>query len=658
MFARNKHVAMVLVALLVLGLLGSALPAAAFEEAVLTGAQPAGGQSGTSIEASKTATGYWERTYEWEIDKTVEPEEWDLFCGDTATSTYTVAVTKTEAGDVYCVEGQICVKNKGDRPTEGLAIEDVVLMKTGSGQFEDYVKAPVDVSAKPVLAPGESYCYPYRVDLTPVQGAKYKNEARVTITNHSGRLPGGQHCPGPDPCPFGPNPDAGFDLPSTPNREINATIHVTDTNGGEWAFSDSGSVSYDRTFSCGEAECSGGTYANTATITETGASATASVTVRCHELDVQKDAQPSLTRTHSWDIAKKGSVSELTLAAGEWYAVDYAVTVAHTGYQDSDWAVNGTVTVANNAPIPATITNVADAIEGLGPVDVDCGPDPAPYVLAANGGCLVCTYSSSLPDGATRLNTATATLQNYAYHYEDDPVALGTTGFDGTATIDMANADVTHVDECVDVWDDKSDPEHPVYLGEVCYPEASKSWRYSRDLGGYEECGRHQVTNRAWYEGSDTGAAGHDTWTVSIDVPCVGCTLTQGYWKTHSAYGPAAHPDTTWLELAEGPDTPFFLSGQSWYQVLWTPPAGGNAYYILAHQYIAARLNMLNGASSTPAVDAALAGAEILFGAYTPSEAAALKGKYAKEIRNSFLGYAGILGSYNEGLIGPGHCDE
>ena len=25
-----------------------------------------------------------------------------------------------------------------------------------------------------------------------------------------------------------------------------------------------------------------------------------------------------------------------------------------------------------------------------------------------------------------------------------------------------------------------------------------------------------------------------------------GCTLTQGYWKTHSIYGPAAHPDDTW----------------------------------------------------------------------------------------------------------------
>ena len=27
-------------------------------------------------------------------------------------------------------------------------------------------------------------------------------------------------------------------------------------------------------------------------------------------------------------------------------------------------------------------------------------------------------------------------------------------------------------------------------------------------------------------------------------------------------------------------------------------------------------------------------------------------------VRKQFIALAGILGSYNEGLIGPGHCDE
>jgi hypothetical protein len=53
-----------------------------------------------------------------------------------------------------------------------------------------------------------------------------------------------------------------------------------------------------------------------------------------------------------------------------------------------------------------------------------------------------------------------------------------------------------------------------------------------------------------------------------------------------------------------------------------------------------------------------MAGAEALFGEYDAGEIAVLKGRYAKEVRGCFITYAGILGSYNEGLIGPGHCDE
>ena len=73
----------------------------------------------------------------------------------------------------------------------------------------------------------------------------------------------------------------------------------------------------------------------------------------------------------------------------------------------------------------------------------------------------------------------------------------------------------------------------------------------------------------------------------------------------------------------------FFLSGQSYYEVLWTPPAG-NVYYNLAHQYIAADLNRLNGANFS-AAQAAFDAATTLFGENTPADAATLKGKDKKE---------------------------
>jgi hypothetical protein len=149
---------------------------------------------------------------------------------------------------------------------------------------------------------------------------------------------------------------------------------------------------------------------------------------------------------------------------------------------------------------------------------------------------------------------------------------------------------------------------------------------------------------------------------VKVKVPCDytgGCTLTPGYWKTHSKYGPAPY-DATWAQVGE--DTPFFLSGQSYYEVLWTEPKGGNAYYILAHAYIAAELNKLNGAGWPPDVGDAFFGATELFATYTPDQEADMKGPDGAAVRAQFLGYAMILDNYNNGLLwpdnGPPHCTE
>jgi len=133
-----------------------------------------------------------------------------------------------------------------------------------------------------------------------------------------------------------------------------------------------------------------------------------------------------------------------------------------------------------------------------------------------------------------------------------------------------------------------------------------------------------------------------------------GCTLTQGYWKTHAEQGPAGFDDT-WESL--GPDGEyeiFFLSGASYYDAISAAPKG-NAYYILSQQYVAAVLNSLNGAS-TDAVSDALDEATSLFETYTPADIAGLKGNNAT--RKAFIELSETLDDYNKGVIGPGHCDE
>ena len=186
----------------------------------------------------------------------------------------------------------------------------------------------------------------------------------------------------------------------------------------------------------------------------------------------------------------------------------------------------------------------------------------------------------------------------------------------------------------------------------------TKTFTYSRDITA-QDCDSFDVVNTVdVLHESPAPVFATDTHTLHVNVHCeTGCTLTQGYWKTHSKYGPAAKPDATWSLLpgGAGPDTVFFLSGASWYQVFWTAPAG-NAYYNLAHQYMAARLNVLDGASAPSSVTDAITAATALFNAYTPAQIGAMDSKNA--VRKQFIALAGTLGSYNEGLIGPGHCDE
>jgi len=128
-----------------------------------------------------------------------------------------------------------------------------------------------------------------------------------------------------------------------------------------------------------------------------------------------------------------------------------------------------------------------------------------------------------------------------------------------------------------------------------------------------------------------------------------GCTLTPGYWKTHSKYGPAPYDDC-WATIGE--DRPFYSSGKTVYEAINTPPKGGNAYYILSFQYIAAVLNYNCGASVPDDLWEELIFADTFFSTHTPSS------PLTKEERAAVIEAAAILANYNSGIIGPGHCDD
>lgn len=599
---------------------------------------PLGGQAGTTLTATVTCEPHYTLEYPWTISKSVTPTTWDLFKGDEGTSEYTVTVTKGEGTYKAWFTGKVCVTNGGAVATEGLEI--VVQLTDPSGK-NIYNSAPVDVSSNTVLDPIETGCYDYSIsipaaNITP--GATYKVTANVTITNHSGHL--GEK--------FGPSPSCTSVLDPAILVTVNDCIHVTDTFGGPW-----GPVCETTTFDpYSKTFTETGTYKNTATITETKQTADATVTVKVWELEVTKDATTTYDRNWSWTVDKYADKSSLTLATGEQIQVNYTVAFTRT-YNDGNFAVTGNITVHNPAPMAATINGLLDEISTGIAADVTCSVD-FPYSLASLGD-LKCTYSADLPNKDSRTNTATVTLQNYSYNKDKVGTVSGTTDFTGSYPVTF-NGPTNEYDECVTVDDDY---EGSTVTGTIC---ANQTFTYSPWIGPYEACGEYTVENTASFVTNDNGVTGSDSWTVDVSVPCAGgCTLTPGYWKTHSHHGPAPEDDAWFLlgdkdgdALSEGADETFFYpkNNQTYYQVLWTPPAGGNAYYILAHQYIAAKLNILNGASSTPPVDAALVWATNFFNAYTPTD------KLSKIVSQQAKSYSDLLDQYNNGLIGPGHCSE
>ena len=449
------------------------------------------------VDVEKTATTTFTRTFDWTIEKSVTPATWDLFTGDSGTSRYTVALTKGAGVDSdWAVSGTITIENTSDQDAVITGVTDEI---TGVGA----VSVACGVTFPYELPEGDTLVCSYSSALP--DGSNRTNTAEATLED------------GPV---FSDDADITFGSPTT---LVNDTVNVTDTFAGSLgAFSASGSTSYNRTFTCDADE---GTHGNTATITETGQSDSASVTVNCYEVTVSKDAATTFTRTYDWSIDKSADQTEITLAAGQSFDIHYTVTVDMTGFTDSDWAVAGSITVHNPAPIAATINGVSDVVSPAIAASVDCGVT-FPYSLAA-GGDLVCTYDADLPDATSRTNTATATRQNYDYDYQLNATADGTTDVSGNANVTFSSDPSEEVDECVDVTD-----TYAGALGTVCVGDTlPATFNYTRTVSfSSAECGDHTVDNTATITTNDTATTADDDWSVLVHVLCpFGCT--PGFWQ-------------------------------------------------------------------------------------------------------------------------------
>jgi hypothetical protein len=332
--------------------------------------------------------------------------------------------------------------------------------------------------------------------------------------------------------------------------------------------------------------------------------------------------------------------------------VNYAVVVSASS-ADSDFAVSGGIAVNNPAPIAATLNSVSDVVSGGINAAVDCGVT-FPYTLAA-GGTLNCTYSASLPDATSRTNTATATLQNYSYNDDNTSTAAGTSGFSGTAAVDFAAATITKAHECIAVSDTFGGD-----LGTVCAGNAPKTFTYSHQVGPYGTCGSYTVDNTTSFAATDdAGYTGSDSWAVNVNVPCPGgCTLTIGYWKTHAGgVGHNADMVTALLPIRLG--TPAGVksvqvtsAGQA-ISLLSMSGDASNGINKLYAQLLGAKLNIASGASDSAAAST-IAAADAFLATHNAADWSSM----TKAQKAQVLAWATTLDTYNNGLIGPGHCSQ
>jgi hypothetical protein len=255
-----------------------------------------------------------------------------------------------------------------------------------------------------------------------------------------------------------------------------------------------------------------GTITNTVTATTEFAQVTleeaASCVTNLHVLEVSKDAQTSFTRTYYWTIDKMvDDPGPIILLPGSSATPLYTVTVKLDvpPYVDGDWAVEGSITVDNPAPLDAVLASVTDMVSPDIAATVSCPPLAVPA-----GGSLTCTYGPvQLPDGTNRTNTATATLFNNNG---------GTTDFVGSADVDFSRASMEEIDEEVQVFDEFwEDP--PRSLGTVRYDEVPMTFTFTETIPAPGTiCGLFEVPNEAFLVTNDTSTKITDDANVRVQI--------------------------------------------------------------------------------------------------------------------------------------------
>jgi hypothetical protein len=453
------------------------------------------------LQVSKVADASYERTVEWDLEKSVDPTELHGEAGESAGDVeWTVTASKEENSGAFLVEGYITIVNPNDVAVD-FSIADVLDDGTeatvtcpGTGDHTGTVPANDQVACAYTAEPENTDAGSNTATVTSLTDGIAGGEASVDFSWIETLI-------GDDEVTL-----------DDPRFEYEEEISSTTTE----IFPESFACPADPTL------YEDGTYTftekNTATLTgeNTDLEADASVEVTCTlpALGVSKTADGSFDLEVEWELEKSVDVESHTGLAGEDAGSSTWTVTATKGGTPANFEVSGTITVTNPSSF-ARDFSLADELDDGTVANIVCpvsGDATGTVPAASNGtpGSVTCDYT------ATPAN-ADAT---------ENEVTLTSAGNDAqTATADVEWTATETGDSSAILADDRFDFEETISSTTTeTFPE---TFTCPADPALYEDGSyTFQVPNLATLTGDETDLSDNASVEVTCTLPALGVSKT------------------------------------------------------------------------------------------------------------------------------------
>jgi hypothetical protein len=565
------------------------------------------------LTVTKTANPSWLRTFNWTIEKTVDPASSEIFENDRQNIAYSITATKHVASDAYGLTGTITIVN--NNPSKAAHITDLTdVADSVNGVIDGSCATPFDIPA------GGSVDCDYTV--TGLPDADGTNTATATNDNRHwdktgaslGSIGSTDYSGHHDYLLNAPSGTSGDSASVDDVETVAPGLNVTCSGDCTWPQVISSTTTFNYTDTASSDTAGSYNIDNTASVTFTGGSdsdsKTSTVVVR--DLTVTKTAVPTWVRTFDWTVDKSVDPTSIEIDPGTSGVLHYTITATRTIVSDV-YGVTGAITIQNNNTTKdAIVTALSDVADGVNPTITDCS---FPLTVSA-GSSEVCHYTVAVPD-ADGTNTATATNQNR--HWETDGSSLGNIG-----TTDYQGSKTYHLDDPTSLIDESatvSDPGITCPSGFTCTPDYTSSgnppWTFNDSgnlmfdvtvaAGAGVPCDTYfpvpNVVTLVEVDSSQSHEA--DATSMVWTGPCPGQGCTPGFWQ--GGVGITLWntiPDPQWTAAGGAGDPPFIettlfnnfftsypgLDGKTMLDIVGTG-GGSNWYEKAARDVVAGYLN-------------------------------------------------------------------